>query len=87
MRKTYVKIEANREGYAPDQLGQTMTVGQLIELLRSFDEYMEVILSHDNGYTYGSISEWDFDVWEDDASDDDEEDWEDEDDDEEEDDD
>ena len=33
-------INAHREGYAPDQIASTMTVGELIEFLNNFDEDM-----------------------------------------------
>lgn len=46
-------LNAEREGYAPDQIHRTMTVGELIEFLENFDEDSEVYLSHDSGYTYG----------------------------------
>ena len=51
----YLRIEANRQGYAPTQIKGTMTVGDLISLLQDFPEEMPVILSHDNGYTYGGV--------------------------------
>ena len=53
-------IEAERTGYAPEQCGETMTVGELVELVESlsgYDDEIPVYLSHDNGYTYGSINE------------------------------
>ena len=53
-------IDARREGYTLDQCHRTMTVGELIELLSDYDEDREIYLSHDNGYTYGSITEDDF---------------------------
>ena len=49
-------INALREGYAPDQIASTMTVGELIEFLNNFDEDEKVYLSHDNSYTYGGIT-------------------------------
>ena len=49
-------IAARREGYAPDQIANTMTVKELIEFLGEFDEEKKVYLSHDNGYTYGGIT-------------------------------
>lgn len=52
----YLMIEGRREGYGPDQLRATMTVGDLIEYLSQFDEDTKVILNNDNGYTYGSIT-------------------------------
>ena len=52
----YLMIEGRREGYGPDQLRRTMTVGELMDYLSQFDEDMPVILNNDNGYTYGSIT-------------------------------
>lgn len=51
-------INANRAGYAPDQIRSTMTVGELIAALGAFDEDTPVYLRHDVGYTYGGIT-WD----------------------------
>ena len=53
-------INAKRNGYAPDQCGKTMTIGELVHYLEDFDPDEKIYLSHDNGYTYGSISQWDF---------------------------
>ena len=47
--KEIVYISANREGYGIDQVRHTMTVGELIAYLK-----------HDDGYTYGGITEWCF---------------------------
>ena len=58
----YLVIEASRTAYSPSQIQQTMTVGELIELLEDYDENMPVVLSHDNGYTYGGIMPYDFDT-------------------------
>ena len=52
----YLRIEANREGYAPYQIERTMTVGELREYLEEYDDEMPVYLSHDRGYTYGGIT-------------------------------
>ena len=57
-------IEGNRNGYAPDQCeGRTMTVGELIGLLEemadAYGEDAKVFLRNDNGYTYGSVSDYD----------------------------
>ena len=51
-----ITIEGRREGYAPDQIKYTMTVGELIDYLSQFDEDSPVMLDNDNGHTYGSIS-------------------------------
>ena len=48
-------MEAERTGYAVDQIRQTMTVGELIAFLSDFDEDMPIYTSQDNGYTYGGI--------------------------------
>ena len=53
-------MKAEREGYAPDQIARTMTVGELIEFLNNFDEDEKIYLSHDNGYTYGGITAYRF---------------------------
>lgn len=54
---TKIIIEARREGYGTDQIKKTMTVGELIAQLEEYDENAPVYLSHDNGYTYGGITE------------------------------
>ena len=53
--KQVLYINAEREGYAIDQIHNTMTVGDLISYLEQFDEDTPVYLKHDNGYTYGGI--------------------------------
>lgn len=53
-------IETDREGYSPEQCRRTMTAGELIEYLEQFDEDTPVYLSNDSGYTYGSITEFNF---------------------------
>ena len=55
--KSFLSISARREGYAVDQISNTMTVGELKRLLEDYDEDMEVYISNDNGYTYGGITE------------------------------
>lgn len=52
-----VIISADREGYGIDQVRQTMTVGELVALLQDYDEDAPVYLSHDNGFTFGGITE------------------------------
>ena len=52
-----VIITADRECYDIDQVRQTMTVGELVKLLQDYDEDAPVYLSHDNGYTFGGITE------------------------------
>ena len=50
-------FEAVREGYDLDQIRNPITVRDLIDILEQFDEDDLVFLSHDNGYTYGTIPE------------------------------
>ena len=62
MRKAIV-FEASRDGYGIDQIAdRAMTVGELIEFLQDFNEDTLFVLSHDSGYTYGSINT--FQAWE-----------------------
>lgn len=48
------------EGYSVDQIRTTMTVGELIDFLGSYDEDTPIYLSFDNGYTHGGITEGNF---------------------------
>ena len=56
-------MNTRRNGYAPNQCGRTMTVGELIELLQQFDPEEKVYTAHDNRYTYGSVREMDIDTF------------------------
>lgn len=53
-------IEGRRDGYSPEQCSETLTVGQMIEILSQYDEDMEIYLRNDRGFTYGSIDEYSF---------------------------
>ena len=53
-----VIIEASRDSYSLDQITNTMTVQELIDILSEYDADAKVYLSHDNGYTYGGIREY-----------------------------
>ena len=55
-----VIIEVTRDGYSVDQVYETMSVIELIEWLEQFDPEARVYTSHDQGYTFGGISEDDF---------------------------
>lgn len=57
--KRQIIIETTRAGYAPEQVGRTMTVGELIAILEEFDPDTPVVTSHDRGYTYGPVRESD----------------------------
>ena len=53
-----IVINARREAYGIDDIRNTMTVGDLVHyLMENFDEDQPIYLSHDNGYTYGGITE------------------------------
>lgn len=57
--KQAIVFEARRDAYSIGQLEgnyRTMTVGELRELLEDFEDNDLVVLSHDSGYTYGSLS-------------------------------
>lgn len=55
-----IYLEARREGYEISQIPETMTVGELIDYLSQFDEEAPIYLSHDMGYTYGGITQRQF---------------------------
>lgn len=57
MEKLY--INGNRSGYSVEQCGKTLTVGELIEILEAYEEDTPIYLRHDNGYTYGNITQYD----------------------------
>ena len=50
-----VIINTRRNGYEPEQCKQTITVGELIEMLSEYEADAPIYTAHDNGYTYGSI--------------------------------
>lgn len=73
MREAIV-FEAMRDGFGIDHIKNPMTIGELMDILQDYDEDTLFILSHDNGYTYGSLSnmstaremddgEWQRDEW------------------------
>lgn len=55
-------IETTRESYSINSVN-SITIGELIKVLEYYGEYngldAEVVLSFDNGYTYGGIHERD----------------------------
>lgn len=60
MPRCILMIDGNRNAYEPDQIDYTMTVGELREFLERYNDDTPVMLRNDNGYTYGSIGEYDF---------------------------
>lgn len=61
MKKRAIFIEANRNGYHPRQCGRTLTAEELLSAIEECanalddEDKIEVYISNDNGYTYGSI--------------------------------
>lgn len=53
-------LNVEREGYAPDQVRDTMTVGELIRFLEDYDKDRKVYIAHDNHYTFSGIREQNF---------------------------
>lgn len=58
-------INAMHEGYALDQIKSTMTVAELKAFLDDYDDETPIYLSFDNGYTYGGIEDYKFELTED----------------------
>ena len=57
---TAIVFEAQRGGYGIDQIAdKAITVGELIDILSYCNEDDIFVLSHDGGYTYGSVSRMD----------------------------
>lgn len=57
----FVSIDGKRTAYNPVDIVEycdTLTVGELIEILSGFDDDLPVVLNNDNGYTYGEIVEY-----------------------------
>lgn len=57
--KKAIFIRGHRAGYSPEQCEPTMTVGELIEQLKWFDEDTPIFIKNYGGYTYGEIREED----------------------------
>ena len=55
-----VIIEGRRDAYSPTQVGETMTVRELIERLKEFDEDTLIFIGNDKQsygfYTYGRVT-------------------------------
>ena len=60
MRERTLIINVERSGYAPSQIENTMTVGELIRFLQNYDEDRKVYVGHDNHYTFSGITVDDF---------------------------
>lgn len=51
-----VIIETFSQGYTFSQVDNTMTVGELIQLLQEYDENAKIYLSYDNRYTVSGLT-------------------------------
>ena len=70
---TVLMIDGRRNDYSANNLvNKTMTVGELVSYLDGFDSDIPVLLSNDNGFTYGKIT--DDGIWEEEVEEDEEED-------------
>lgn len=59
----FLRIETNRDEYSPKEcIGRTMTAGELKDLLEDYDEDTPIVLSFDNGYTYGKLTWCNIDI-------------------------
>lgn len=56
MEKAYIIIDAVRDVYNPGDITNTLTAGELKRILDDFDDDTPIILSHDNGYTFGALT-------------------------------
>lgn len=58
----YLELATERYCYGVEDIrsNDTLTVKELINVLNQYDDDLPVILSNDNGYTYGRITEEDF---------------------------
>ena len=48
-------FEAEREGYTKSQVWRPVTVVELREFLEQYEDDVPIFLSHDRGYTYGTL--------------------------------
>lgn len=56
--KRVITIKTNRSYYdIEDATNEAITIGELIDILKHYDEDDKVIFSNDNGYTYGYIDD------------------------------
>lgn len=52
-----VIIDSYRDCYSPGEAEQdSITVGELITKLQNYNPNEKVVMSHDNGYTYGYVN-------------------------------
>ena len=63
MARQAIVFEAERSGYGIDQI-DPITVGELRRILEDYDDDTLFVLSHDRGYTFGSVNERQLSLWE-----------------------
>jgi len=77
--KRFLVIDAGRKAYSASDVGETMTVGDLIGILSGLDEDTPVVVGNDNDgrgygwYTYGALHYGDLCDWEEAENDEEEE--------------
>ncbi len=54
----FLRIKAVSDAYAASDCEDTMTVGELMDALRSYPEDEPVVLSFNGGYTFGNVKEY-----------------------------
>ncbi len=58
MKRRTLILETARTGYTPEQVTShpgALTVADLMSYLEKYDEDDFVVISHDGGYTYGTL--------------------------------
>ena len=50
-----ITFEAEREGYTRGQVSAPLTVGELKQFLDDYSDDTLIFLSHDRGYTFGTL--------------------------------
>mgnify|MGYP003314813145 CR=1 FL=1 len=50
-----ITFEAEREGYTRGQVSAPLTVGELKRFLDDYSDDTLIFLSHDRGYTFGTL--------------------------------
>lgn len=55
-----IKLNTAKTAHSAEEVGQSMTAGDLIDLLLTFNEDEKIVLSFDDDKTFGGIEEFDF---------------------------
>lgn len=51
----FLKLEVDREAYTPSELGQGVTVAEMIDFLNAFEPDVQIFASHDDGDMFGNV--------------------------------